>query len=136
MEEFDAAFTVPECRRDVCQIAAQVVCHSAVLCCAHAFDLCRGHRDKFLLLGFDEDEAKRLFKAHYAIRLIDGLVRFYWHSAFSYKAPTAPCKTMAFMGEQVLDADGEGELSVSEFTRGWGLNACCQLFPEHARILP
>lgn len=32
MEEFDAAFTVPECR------------------------------DKFLLLGFDEDEAKRLFK--------------------------------------------------------------------------
>ena len=43
---------------------------------------------------------------------------------------------MAFMGEQVLDADGEGELSVSEFTRGWGLNACCQLFPEHARILP
>ena len=53
MEEFDAAFTVPECRR--------LGLPPTKLRRPGQMGMCR---DKFLLLGFDEDEAKRLFKAH------------------------------------------------------------------------
>ena len=102
------------------RLSAILLC-IAVLCCAHTFDLCDGHRDKFLLLGFDEDEAKRLFKAHSAFRLTDSVSN---GALASSSKTTSRCSTQMAKGSSVyLNSPEAGDL-----------NTFCKLFSEHVRI--